>query len=143
MNEGLFARLDALYGKRDSLGLTAEQKRVLERHHTKYRREGAALAPDKKKRLAVIVERLAAILGVMALQHALLLGSEAEAVALAVERVEPREQAVVHPHLVPVGGGAGRDVALDRQQGVFQSVPQSWPKTSWTRSRARPEFSAR
>jgi peptidyl-dipeptidase Dcp len=61
MNEGLFARLDALYGKRDSLGLTAEQKRVLERHHTKYRREGAALAPDKKKRLAVIVERLAAL----------------------------------------------------------------------------------
>jgi peptidyl-dipeptidase Dcp len=33
MNAGLFARLDALYGKRDSLGLTAEQKRVLERHH--------------------------------------------------------------------------------------------------------------
>ncbi len=43
MNDGLFARLDALYQKRDSLGLTAEQKRVLERHHTKYRREGAAL----------------------------------------------------------------------------------------------------
>ena len=52
MNDGLFARLDALYQKRDSLGLTAEQKRVLERHHTKYRREGAALEPDKKKRLA-------------------------------------------------------------------------------------------
>jgi peptidyl-dipeptidase Dcp len=40
---------------------TAEQKRVLERHHTKYRREGAALDPDKKKRLAIIVERLAAL----------------------------------------------------------------------------------
>ncbi|MEA2982987.1 MAG: peptidyl-dipeptidase Dcp [Alphaproteobacteria bacterium] len=61
MNTALFARLDALYQKRDSLGLTAEQKRVLERHHTKYRREGAALGPDKKKRLATIVERLAAL----------------------------------------------------------------------------------
>src|SRR4029078_8671889 len=61
MTDRLFARLDALYGKRDSLGLTAEQKRVLERHHTKYRREGAALKPDKKKRLAAIVERLAAL----------------------------------------------------------------------------------
>src|SRR4051812_19957828 len=61
MNAPLFARLDTLYGQRDSLGLTAEQKRVLERHHTRYRREGAALEPDKKKRLAVIVERLAAL----------------------------------------------------------------------------------
>jgi peptidyl-dipeptidase Dcp len=61
MNTPLFARLDALYQKRDSLGLTAEQKRVLERHHTKYRREGAALGLDKKKRLATIVERLAAL----------------------------------------------------------------------------------
>src|SRR4051794_38914779 len=43
MNDGLFARIDALQNKRDSLGLTAEQKRVLERHHTRHRREGAAL----------------------------------------------------------------------------------------------------
>jgi peptidyl-dipeptidase Dcp len=61
MAEGLFARIDALYREADRLGLTSEQKRVLERHHTKYRREGAALAPDKKKRLAAIVERLAAL----------------------------------------------------------------------------------
>ena len=61
MNEGLFARIDALNQQRDGLGLTAEQQRVLERHHTKYRREGAALAPDKKKRLATIIERLAAL----------------------------------------------------------------------------------
>src|SRR6478752_7042584 len=43
MNEKLFARLDALFKKRDSLGLTPEQQRVLERHHTRSRREGAAL----------------------------------------------------------------------------------------------------
>ncbi len=61
MTEGLFARIDALYREAGRLGLTGEQKRVLERHHTKYRREGAALAPDKKKRLAAIVERLAAL----------------------------------------------------------------------------------
>jgi peptidyl-dipeptidase Dcp len=61
MNEALFARLDALFKKRDSLGLTAEQQRVLERHHTRSRREGAALDPAKRKRLAEIVERLAAL----------------------------------------------------------------------------------
>src|SRR3954447_5670835 len=61
MHEGLFARIDALYQKRNELGLTGEQMRVLERHHTKHRREGAALDPGKKQRLAAIVERLAAL----------------------------------------------------------------------------------
>jgi peptidyl-dipeptidase Dcp len=61
MHEGLFARIDALYQKRSELGLTGEQMRVLERHHTKHRREGAALDPGKKQRLATIVERLAAL----------------------------------------------------------------------------------
>jgi peptidyl-dipeptidase Dcp len=61
LNADLFARIDALYRKRDGLGLTPEQVRVLERHHTKFRREGAALDTQKKQRLAVIVERLAAL----------------------------------------------------------------------------------
>src|SRR3954470_20646115 len=37
MNAALFARIDALHRTRDSLGLTAEQARVLDRHHTRYR----------------------------------------------------------------------------------------------------------
>jgi peptidyl-dipeptidase Dcp len=61
MNESLFARIDALHRRRDELGLTAEQKRVLERHHTRHRREGAGLDAARKKRLAEIVERLAAL----------------------------------------------------------------------------------
>jgi peptidyl-dipeptidase Dcp len=61
MNAALFARLDALFQQRDRLGLTAEQRRVLERHHTKCRREGAALDSSKKQRLAAITERLAAL----------------------------------------------------------------------------------
>src|SRR4029079_19354151 len=56
MNEALFVRIDTLYRQRDRLGLTAEQHRVLERHHTKFRREGAALDPPKKQRLAAIIE---------------------------------------------------------------------------------------
>jgi peptidyl-dipeptidase Dcp len=61
MNGALFARLDALQRNRGGLGLSAEQKRVLERHHTRQRREGAALDEGKKKRLAEIVTRLAAL----------------------------------------------------------------------------------
>jgi peptidyl-dipeptidase Dcp len=61
MNEGLFPRIDALHRRRDSLGLTPEQQRVLDRHHTVFRRQGAALDAEKKKRLAAITERLAAL----------------------------------------------------------------------------------
>src|SRR5215472_12297247 len=55
----LFRRIDALMRQADTLGLSAEQKRVLERYHTSFRRAGAALDGEAKKRLADIVERLA------------------------------------------------------------------------------------
>jgi peptidyl-dipeptidase Dcp len=61
MNAALFARIDALYERRDSLGLSSEQARVLERYHTSFRRQGAALDEEKKRRLAAITERLAAL----------------------------------------------------------------------------------
>jgi len=57
----LFARIDALARRADSLGLDAEQKRVLERYHITFRRAGAALDGPAKKRLAEIIERLAAL----------------------------------------------------------------------------------
>ncbi|QXX75960.1 M3 family metallopeptidase [Methylovirgula sp. HY1] len=61
LNDALFARVDAVYAQRDALGLDAEQKRVLERHHTAFRRAGAWLAPEVKARLAEIGERLATL----------------------------------------------------------------------------------
>jgi peptidyl-dipeptidase Dcp len=57
----LFARVDALMQKVDTLGLSAEQKRVLERYHTGFRRAGAGLDDAAKKRLAEITERLATL----------------------------------------------------------------------------------
>jgi peptidyl-dipeptidase Dcp len=58
-NAALFGRVDTLMQQADTLGLTAEQKRVLERYHTAFRRAGAALDGAAKARLAEIVERLA------------------------------------------------------------------------------------
>jgi len=60
-NAALFRRIDALMRQADTLGLDAEQKRVLERYHTSFRRAGAALDEAAKKRLAEIIERLAAL----------------------------------------------------------------------------------
>jgi peptidyl-dipeptidase Dcp len=60
-NEGLFARLHALYEKRNDLGLTTEQLRLLERLHLDFERAGATLAKQDKARFAAIVEELAAL----------------------------------------------------------------------------------
>jgi peptidyl-dipeptidase Dcp len=58
-NAALFRRIDTLMRQSETLGLSAEQKRVLERYHTSFRRAGAALDGTAKQRLAEIVERLA------------------------------------------------------------------------------------
>ncbi|HEV2559457.1 MAG TPA: M3 family metallopeptidase [Microvirga sp.] len=61
MNEALFRRVDDLHTRRDSLGLTPEQARVLDRYHMIFVRAGARLAGDAKARLAAITERLASL----------------------------------------------------------------------------------
>ena len=61
LDGALFARIDALWQVRETLGLDAEQARVLDRYHTIFVRAGAGLDAADKKRLAEITERLAAI----------------------------------------------------------------------------------
>ncbi|HUE64440.1 MAG TPA: M3 family metallopeptidase [Rhizomicrobium sp.] len=61
MHPVLFARLDAIYRKRDRLGLDAESLAVLERYHLDFVRAGAQLKGDDRDRLAAIAERLAVL----------------------------------------------------------------------------------
>src|SRR6185312_4737404 len=70
MHPVLFARLDALYQKRDSLGLDAESLRVLQRYHLDFVRAGAQLKSEGRERLAQIVQRLA-VLGTQFCQNVL------------------------------------------------------------------------
>ncbi len=60
-NAALFRRIDALVRTADTLHLSGEQKRVLERYQITFRRAGAGLDGAAKQRLAEIVERLAAL----------------------------------------------------------------------------------
>src|SRR5271154_4993876 len=53
-NGALFRRIDVVYAAASAGGLNAEQKRVLERYHTTFRRAGAALDGPAKDRLAAI-----------------------------------------------------------------------------------------
>jgi peptidyl-dipeptidase Dcp len=61
LNTALFRRIDDLFARRDSLGLTPEQARVLDRYHIIFVRAGARLDPAAKERLAAITERLATL----------------------------------------------------------------------------------
>jgi len=61
LNEGLFGRIAELYARRETLGLDADQLRLLERYHLRLVRSGALLPPDQKARMAAIAERLAVL----------------------------------------------------------------------------------
>jgi peptidyl-dipeptidase Dcp len=61
LNRALYARIADLYRKRETLGLSPEQARVLDRYHTRFVRAGAALEKAAQDRLAAINERLASL----------------------------------------------------------------------------------
>lgn len=61
MNAGLFARINAIHVQADSLGLSLEQRRLLDRVHLDFVRAGANLADAAKTRYAQIVARLAGL----------------------------------------------------------------------------------
>ncbi|MES1149060.1 MAG: peptidase M3, partial [Bradyrhizobium guangdongense] len=59
MNGVLFGRIAMLHDNRNSLKLTPEQMRLLERTYTRFHRAGAGLSEEGKLRMAEINERLA------------------------------------------------------------------------------------
>src|SRR5476651_1645914 len=59
MNAVLFGRIALLHDNHATLGLTPEQRRLLERTYTRFHRAGAGLDESAKKRMAEINERLA------------------------------------------------------------------------------------
>jgi peptidyl-dipeptidase Dcp len=61
LDEGLFRRIADLYARRETLGLAADQLRLLERYHLRLVRSGALLGSEQKARMAAITERLAVL----------------------------------------------------------------------------------
>ncbi len=58
-NTALFARIDSVHARRDSLGLDAEQRRLVERLHADFTRQGVQLAPEPRAEFAQLQQRLA------------------------------------------------------------------------------------
>lgn len=58
LNEPLFARVKEVYDRRESLGLDAEQSRLLQKTYDRFVRSGALLEGEQKERLKQINEEL-------------------------------------------------------------------------------------
>ena len=61
MNEGLFARIKAVYDSRETLGLTPEQMRLLTETYKSFVQNGANLPAEQKKRLTEINQELSVL----------------------------------------------------------------------------------
>ena len=61
MNQELFARIQAVHEKRESLGLDREQMRLVERIYRDFERGGAALPEDKREQLKRLNERMSMV----------------------------------------------------------------------------------
>ena len=59
MFEGLFEKIDAVYQKREAVGLNLEQKRLVEKIHLEFVRNGAKFDSAAKEEYSKITERLA------------------------------------------------------------------------------------
>ena len=61
LNADLFARVQALYDQRESLGLDAEARRLVEQYYVDFVRAGARLSESQKERMQEINAELAAL----------------------------------------------------------------------------------
>ncbi|HXC30384.1 MAG TPA: M3 family metallopeptidase [Stellaceae bacterium] len=61
LDPALFARIDALFRNRETLGLAPDQLRLLERYHLRFVRAGAALGREDKARMTEIQTRMATL----------------------------------------------------------------------------------
>ena len=61
LNQALFAKIKAVYQQKDSLGLTTEQQRLLEKTYKNFVRSGANLPADKQARLREINKQLSTL----------------------------------------------------------------------------------
>lgn len=59
LNEKLFQRIKEVYNKQDTLNLTSEEKRLLDKTYKRFARNGALLAPEQKEKLRAIDQEMA------------------------------------------------------------------------------------
>ena len=121
LDEVLFKRVKAVWERRDSLGLTPEQLRLVEETTKDFRRGGASLAAAQKARLREINKSLS-VLGVRFAENLL---KETNAYRLVIERRE--DLAGLPDRLVAAAAEAARSAGLEGKWVFTLHAPSIWP----------------
>lgn len=131
LNERLFARVDAVYRQRDALGLSPEERRVLEETHKQFVRGGIALAPDAKARLRALNADLARL----SQQYAQNLLAETNAYALFV--TDPADLAGLPDDLVAAAAAEATRRGRAGQHAFTLAAPSLFPFLTYAPNRAQ------
>ena len=121
LNETLFKRVKAVYGRRDTLKLTPEQHRLVEETYKRFVRGGANLSPEKKERLRAINKELS-VLGLTFSENLL---AETNAYRLVIDKKE--DLSGLPPGVV---SAAAERAAKDGLEGKWEftlQAPSIWP----------------
>ncbi len=129
LNEKLFARVKAVWEKRDALGLTPEQKKLVDDGYKDFVRGGANLAPEQKKRFREVNQELSA-LGIRFGDNLL---KETNAWRLVVEKKE--DLAGLPPGVVAAAADAAKAAKLEGKWVFTLQSPSIWPFLTFAENR--------
>jgi peptidyl-dipeptidase Dcp len=121
LNEALFARVKAVWEKRDALDLEPEQRRLIEEQYKDFVRGGANLDAKGKERLRAINKELS-LIGLKFGDNVL---KETNAFRLVIEKKE--DLAGLPPGLVGAAAEAARSAKLEGKWVFGLQAPSIWP----------------
>ena len=121
LNETLFARVKAVWEKRDALGLEPEQRRLVEETYKDFVRGGANLEVQGKERLRAINKELS-LLGLKFGDNVL---KETNAFRLVIERKE--DLAGLPPGVMSAAADAAKSAKLEGKWVFGLQAPSIWP----------------
>jgi peptidyl-dipeptidase Dcp len=109
--EGLFEKIQTVYNQRETLELTPEQIRLVERLNMDFTRQGASFSPEEKKEYADIKARLAELM--TEFSQNVMKDEETYEILLTLEDMEGCPDSLID---------AARNVALERNKGDGEYV---------------------
>jgi len=129
LNETLFARVKAVWEKRETSSLTPEQKKLVEETYKDFVRGGANLSPEQKKRFREINQELS-LLGIRFGDNLL---KETNGYRLVVEKKE--DLAGLPPGVVAAAADAAKAAKLEGKWVFTLQAPSIWPFLTFSENR--------
>lgn len=129
LNEKLFARVKAVWEKRETSSLTPEQKRLVDDTYKGFVRGGANLAPEARKRFREVNQELS-LLGIRFGDNLL---KETNGFRLVIEK--KADLAGLPPAVVAAAADAAKAAKLDGKWVFTLQYPSIWPFMTFSENR--------